>query len=398
MVVSLAFLTSVLTGQENCFNGIDDDGDGDIDMADIDCVCAQIQDGALIADFEELTCCPDNFTGGGLGIECLEGWTSASLATTDYLNTCDFIGGTAVPTIPQPIPSGEGAIGFATLLNYSEMVGQCMEQTMLAGETYDVQMSVGFHASGGIQSNSPYVMAIFGTSSCDNFPLNLFDCPTNDPAWVELASISVEGDDDTWTTVNFSFTAPSNIEAIAFGAACSELTNPVQYHFLDNIIISGFYGDPPDLIETIEQSGDCISGVELSIDGDPGLTYQWYLNGNPIPGATGSTYNPLASEPGTYVVVVENGMGCTESDTIEVDVDTEVLDVIGDVTDVECFGDETGTITLELPTQNEPITVLWESGETTDGLIDLPPGMYMVTITDANGCTGVETFEISPAG
>ncbi|MBK7271603.1 MAG: hypothetical protein IPI07_19565 [Flavobacteriales bacterium] len=35
---------------------------------------------------------------------------------------------------------------------------------------------------------------------------------------------------------------------------------------------------------------------------------QWYLDGAPIPGATGQTYSPAAS--GTYYVVVDMGGGC----------------------------------------------------------------------------------------
>ncbi|HLG02736.1 MAG TPA: PKD domain-containing protein [Bacteroidia bacterium] len=39
-----------------------------------------------------------------------------------------------------------------------------------------------------------------------------------------------------------------------------------------------------------------------------GSSYQWYLNGNPIPGATGQSHNPVQS--GSYTVVVFDSAGC----------------------------------------------------------------------------------------
>jgi hypothetical protein len=41
------------------------------------------------------------------------------------------------------------------------------------------------------------------------------------------------------------------------------------------------------------------------------VSYQWYLNGNIIPGATASTYT--ATQSGNYSVKVMNGSGCSKT-------------------------------------------------------------------------------------
>ena len=61
-----------------------------------------------------------------------------------------------------------------------------------------------------------------------------------------------------------------------------------------------------------------------------------------------------------------------------------------------------GSIKATVFSGNPLYTYEWSTGDSTtkmgnmDTLVNLPPGMYCVTITDANGCTGVDCIEVPP--
>ena len=106
LIGSLIFSSSAFS-QEICNNGIDDDGDGLIDLNDaVDCNCTPISTSgpSLIpnSSFENMACCPSSYS----QVNCASGWVQATDATSDYMNTCGFVMGAATAAGLVPFPDG----------------------------------------------------------------------------------------------------------------------------------------------------------------------------------------------------------------------------------------------------------------------------------------------------
>jgi SprB repeat/Secretion system C-terminal sorting domain len=94
---------------------------------------------------------------------------------------------------------------------------------------------------------------------------------------------------------------------------------------------------------------------------------------------------------GHYIVLVVDANGCFVVEDFTIRAKPE-MKVSGEVEDVSCYGAADGSIELEVEHGRKPYTYAWSNGETTKDIDNLKPGAYMVTVTDANGCTATAIF------
>jgi len=143
----------------------------------------------------------------------------------------------------------------------------------------------------------------------------------------------------------------------------------------------------------VTDGSNCVSNdgsVDVTVtDGSGDFTFSWSN------GATTEDISGLAS--GTYVVTVtDNVTGCIAFGSFDVQSGNEII-VASALTQPSC-GLLNGAINLTVSGGSGPYTFAWSNGATTEDLSGLGSGIYAVTITDANGCTSDESFNLSEQG
>ncbi|MEN9699819.1 MAG: hypothetical protein RLZZ301_1017, partial [Bacteroidota bacterium] len=116
---------------------------------------------------------------------------------------------------------------------------------------------------------------------------------------------------------------------------------------------------------------------------------------------TGATTQDLSGLPaGTYQVNVTDVNGCLDSASIVL-TNPSPLIYTGVVTNVQCYGQATGSIDLTVSGGSLPYFFSWTGQNgftaTTEDISNLVFGTYSVTITDFNGCVvGASYFVNQP--
>ena len=133
-----------------------------------------------------------------------------------------------------------------------------------------------------------------------------------------------------------------------------------------------------------------------------GSVYLYDISNNLIESASTTTaaFNFTTSlSAGTYYVVGDDGGGCTgRSESCIIYSSTSIDYGFYIVNNSSCNSAvNNGKIFITGLTGNPPYTYLWSpNGETTSSIIDLPDGIYSVTVTDNNGCTLTKTAVVNP--
>ena len=165
-----------------------------------------------------------------------------------------------------------------------------------------------------------------------------------------------------------------------------------------NIHNVGCFGDASGMISTQ------VSGGTVNINN--GYTYQWSTVNGVIPAGQstlpniGSLNDPFGLIPGDYTLIVTDASGCTSSLVATIVQPLAPLYIASTYTNVDCFGDSSGTIHIYAEGGTMPYNVSW-SGATAGNpfgfeilsnpgnytITGLPAGTYNFQVTDLNGCS-----------
>ena len=374
--------------QEICDNGIDDDGNGLIDLEDGQCICFGIGAEEIDvtykipnADFESMDCCPDFIS---QVTDCLQDWVAPTHGTADFLHTCDFMFQSVYDAGLHPFPSGgEGIVHIISSPNWSEYIAVCLNEPLEVGVTYVFTIEIAFAPT---LMTQPYPlcvlppkpaipMSVFINENCNNFNMIGILCPPSlHPSWVEIGTTYYSVSPD-WSTLSITFTPSVETYALAFGSGCDI---PNEYYSAGQQCAPSFFLDAITLSEissggelTLDLSGDlCGNGVLSAFADPPGGTFQWYHNGVAILGENNETFylTPENYQPGEYTVTY----------------------TIGD----ECLWDSL-ELTYIIPTSSED-SVFACSGESAicAGESFSESGIYEVILNSYSGCDSLVTCHI----
>lgn len=103
-------------------------------------------------------------------------------------------------------------------------------------------------------------------------------------------------------------------------------------------------------------------------------------------------FGNFVTEMGTYTQAFTAANGCDSTHQITVTVDDPI--VIQKDIQHTCFGQQTGSIELQVSGGLAPYTLSWENGETALSRTNLLAGTYDVTVQDQVGCIQLATIEV----
>ncbi len=148
-------------------------------------------------------------------------------------------------------------------------------------------------------------------------------------------------------------------------------------------------------IKDISCFGNNDGNITLNVEGgNGGYTYSWTNNYN---STTLTSKNISSLRPGTYYLEVADVRSCTKKDSVVI-TEPELLQIKDSLIHIECKGTNTGKINIEVLGGTKEYSFDWDTpiGKfDTQNLINVPAGVYKLTVTDKNGCSTEDIFVLN---
>ncbi|MFN8117870.1 MAG: gliding motility-associated C-terminal domain-containing protein [Bacteroidia bacterium] len=141
---------------------------------------------------------------------------------------------------------------------------------------------------------------------------------------------------------------------------------------------------------TITGCGSSTGGATVTASGGtPSYSYSW----SPSGGTTAGVSNLAA---GNNTVTVTDSKGCTKTAVAIITTAGGPTLSVASQTNINCFGSNTGTATVNPTGGTGPYTYTWTPGNLSGASqTGLAAGIYTINVKDANQCTGTTTLTIT---
>jgi len=140
-----------------------------------------------------------------------------------------------------------------------------------------------------------------------------------------------------------------------------------------------------DVINAVQCNGGSDGGIDLSITGGtPSYLYSWSN------GSTTQDINGLSA--GSYTVTVTDANNCSASSSYTI---TQPSLLIASLSSVNpACGAANGSISAAVSGGTSGYNYLWSNASTASLISNVAAGVYTLTVTDANGCTAVQSSSL----
>lgn len=132
-----------------------------------------------------------------------------------------------------------------------------------------------------------------------------------------------------------------------------------------------------------------INGKLEFCEGEKTILYADYNYGEVLWNTGEVSDSIIVSKSGIYFTIVDDKLGCVDSDTVTVKVNKmPEFEILGK--DVICFGD-----TIQLSCDRLFDEYYWSTGSTENSIDVFAPGVYELTVVDTNGCSTTKSFGVT---
>jgi len=149
--------------------------------------------------------------------------------------------------------------------------------------------------------------------------------------------------------------------------------------------LSTTINEPPTLVSTLASvknvpcQGEKKGSITTSVTGGtPPYKYIW--------SNTDTTASVTDVGIGSYSVTITDENGCKNNLSTKITEPVKLTGFVNNVGNVNCFGDNGGTISIVVAGGTLPYKFYWNNGKNDQNLSAIPAGDYNVKVTDANDC------------